>query len=582
MCYLSPLACFVIAFLVNISTAQKTLESIHNELHITNFISCKPISIRLLIDTYRPSKVNLQAKLRLFIILLKMSLSFWIVFSTMVDQDVSTKPGPIMAIAKNHHRLYSKDEHEKNNPISKIATTSTCSSKPEQHCILSDVVQKQDEKEEEDKKVCYSRREFVTGEAKQCIKCSFLYDQFYRPSNHSYRSFQTFPAIPIRENEELNQEIPYFRLGNTRAVLDGNPAESGYAHNQTINLSNHRRRNLERIGSETNDGFNSLMASTPSSGFNSLTVYDPGALVTSNRRNDFQLMSTVSNRRPTISSSGYESGRGIRHVISGSFTFSLGLQVERDTNEEPNNQVNYPIQQDEPEHLSDLMPSISAGVSAELSCIESEHENPEGNEAVNYNIQISEICPSVDLFLPESPRPVLRTVRDHDLLACANQQENESQTLLATVVSLHNMTELKETESSGSSQSSMQASRNISLQAVSQTSVSPHYIPILDINLDLESSRQTGGENAIHLMIPVSTTDNQATGNTNESTEISASQTQSAIQPVSSSSGRINEHAHRNGNYYGSYNRLQNNQCVDDALFGDGQDTNTDKDTVDH
>lgn len=298
-----------------------------------------------------------------------------------------------------------------------------------------------------------------------------------------------------------------------------------------------------------------------SSGFSSLTVYDPGAFLTSNHRNDFQLMSTVSNRRPTISSSGYESGRGIRHVISGSFTFSLGLQVDRDTNEEPNNSVNNSIQQDEPEHLSDLMPSISADVSAELSCLVSEHENPEGNEAVNNNMQMSEICPSVDLSLPETPRTVLRTVRDHDLLACANQQENESQTQLAPVVSLHNKTELKETESSCSSQSTMQASGNISLQAVSQTSVPSHCILVSNRNLDLESSRQTGGENVIYSMIPFSTSDNQATGNINESTEISASQTQSPIQPISSSSGRISEHAHRNGNYYGSYNRLQNDQC---------------------
>ncbi|XP_063402279.1 uncharacterized protein LOC134686542 [Mytilus trossulus] len=576
MCYLSPLACIVIAFFV-ISTAQKTLESLNNELHITNFISCKPVSIRLLIDTFRPSKVNFQARLRLFIILLRMSLSFWIVFSTMVDQDVSTQPGPIMAISKNHHRIYSRDGHEKKNHISTNAITSTCSSKPEQHFVPSDV-QRQDKKEEEDKKVCYLWRQFVTEEAKQCIKCSYLYDHFYQPSNNSYRSFQTYPATPIREDEELNQEIPYFRLGNTRAVLDGNPTESGYANNQTINLSNHRRRNLERIRSETND-LNSLMVSTMSSGFSSLTVYDPGAFVTSNRRNDFQLMSTVSNRGPTISS-GYESGRGIRHAVSGSFTFSLGLQVDRDTNEEQNNPVNNSIQQDEPEHLSDLMPAVSADVSVELSCIASENENPQGNEAVNNNMQMTKICPSADLSLPETQRTVLRTVRDHDLLACANQQENESQTLLATIVSLHNITELKETESSCSSQSTMQASGNISLQAVNQTCVPSHCIPVLNRNLDLESSRQTGGEDAIHSMIPVSRSDNQATGNTNEAIEISASQTQSAIQPISSSSGRINEHTHRNGNYYGSYNRLQ---FVDDALFGDGQlqDTNTDEDKVD-
>ncbi|CAC5382817.1 unnamed protein product [Mytilus coruscus] len=619
----SPLAYIVIAVLV-VTTAQKTIEYISNELQVTNYIPRG--SIRLMNGTFRSPKVNLQI-IWLFIYLLKILLSIWIMYATMVDKDGKTRPGPI---SKNQNRRFKEEKQEfRRKPYCDLVSSIT--SMTSRYTDGNDMVDVTTDKDHmiHDrnsrkrklhvfadnfsivwKKKCFIGSEcdfngdykFIEhqGKTTNFMQYSFLYANFHQTSIN-VGSFAAYPTTPMREDEDI-------RLENTRAMVDGNANSVGHnnADDPPVDLDIHRRH--IRVRSGIRESLSSLIASRTRSGFNSLTVYDNGSLVTSNNRTDLPLATGLSYGQPNYQSSGYESFRHSRHVRSGQFSFSLELQADMENNEQHINHSNLSgsVFDIDPSHSSGL--PAGSSYSGGVSCFEGINEVENEHSSVDNNNQIYSRC-------PESTRPVHRTAHFNGFATGIIHQPHRD----VLTVSLRDSTERKETESSTShlagnlspfdmvtrSQSSCPAHDNV--QNV-QDRPAQHQEEVRSSFGNITHTGYTENANEFATNVPRASAPN-VNENSGNMDQMVSSKTQQVFstgttgQQFHSSSCGNNEHAHRNGNQFGSYNRLQselpvqqetvrgvtgeqqtlnhvdqqtsmeNNQdeATDDVLFGEGQ-----------
>lgn len=384
------------------------------------------------------------------------------------------------------------------------------------------------------------------------MQYSFLYANFHQTSLH-VGSFEVYPTTPMREE---------IRLGNTRAmVVDGVTNSIGHnnADDPPVDLGMQRIR--IRVRSGISESLSSVIASRTSSGFTSLNVYDNDSFATSNNRNDLPLPSGLSSEQRNYQSSGYESYRHSRHVRSGQFSFSLELQADRENDNQQFNNSNLSG------NVSDIDPSHSSGLpagssySGGISCFESINEVENENYSMNHNAQINS-------RYPESTRPVHRTAHSNGYATSINHQPHRE----VSTVSLRDSTERKETESSTSTLTGNLLPFDMVTRSQSSCPAHENFQQVQDrpaqdqVRSSFGNFTHTGDtENANDFATnvpPASVTNvNENPGNmdqlvSSKTHQVFSAGTTTGQQSHKSSCGN-NEQSHRNGNQFGSYNRLQ-------------------------
>lgn len=382
------------------------------------------------------------------------------------------------------------------------------------------------------------------------MQYSFLYANFHQTSLH-VGSFEVYPTTPMRDDEDI-------RLGNTRSMVDANSVEHSNGDDPPVDLRVHRRH--IRVRSGISESLSSVIASRTSSGFTSLNVYND-SFATSNDRNDLPLPSGLSSGQRNYQSSGYESLRHSRHVRSGQFSFSLELQADRENDNQQFNNSNLSG------NVSDIDPSHSSGLpagssySGGISCFESINEVENENYSMNHNAQINS-------RYPESTRPVHRTAHSNGYATSIDHQPHRE----VSTVSLRDSTERKETESSTSTLTGNLFPSDVVTRSQSSCPAHENFQQVQDrpaqdqVRSSFGNFTHTGDtENANDFATnvpPASATNvNENSGNmdqlvSSKTHQVFSAGTTTGQQSHKSSCGN-NEQSHRNGNQFGSYNRLQ-------------------------
>ena len=294
---------------------------------------------------------------------------------------------------------------------------------------------------------------------------SFLYDHFHNECNFT-NSFQNM-VLTIDDDNDANrneEEVHHIVLGNTRQLIEDHHAPPRRRRGNDLNMSNydnegpvidlnhnrHRRRRPQ--GLNNSDSLHSLINSATSSGFNSLTLYYDDEYENDSsfiRRNAEASLYGASDQqfapRPTMSSSGYESGRRRRHTDSFSFSSRLGVvgQVSEEANQDREINANFNISSfHSHEPVCESPAATSCQVSDHLQQDTSRQSQIDDHlNGISFNVTDSGnyVC-SPQPSLPV--RQTVRTTRDIE------QTEDHLSNGGPTIVHLHDNTTRKEARSS--------------------------------------------------------------------------------------------------------------------------------------